>query len=213
MQEYLRFAPQNDVIFILFVIIFAVICGLKYIFPQQYASMFSLPQFSEIRDNSPLYPILSYLLFTLLLSIILYTQTDATAYPGINSHALPWIFAGGILLYFLLKNFVQAILLGILGEWSKYNSILHLKSWVKTWRIIGLFLLGLLLVYSPFRTDILIIITTAFLLIMMLLEFIILYRTHIKTVSFNNYYFILYLCALEILPILVVFHFWRDWYF
>ncbi|MDX9705447.1 MAG: DUF4271 domain-containing protein, partial [Weeksellaceae bacterium] len=164
--------------------------------------------FQEINDNQNLFGIVFQIVFVVLLSTIVvnYIQLDESFI--FNSVFIKILgLSLSIWLFFIIRSLLSRI--AIYSFKVPYDQILQLKTY-NFFRVysVGLLWVSTLLYYFSDVYKLGLLIATAIgLLLIRLLTFVKLYQNQTKKQSKLWYYNILYLCTLEILPILVVLKF------
>jgi hypothetical protein len=139
-----------------------------------------------------------------LFAAISLLYTGLVSYDHVfGSVILTAIISGSFLAALLLRHLVCIIIASITGwknAFREYMNVVY-NGWFAD--AVFLFILNCVFLFSPLRNILAIIITglsfTAILLIIRMLKLLVIFRDR----HISNLYFILYLCALEILPVLI----------
>lgn len=209
-----RNKPQGDWLTFLIFFAIALFASIRYGYAKYiqhlFLSLFNYATSARMLNDKS-YPVFhaAYrleLIFYLVLSIFIYQGLNMLKWEnaGINPTYFAFIF-GGVLLYFLFKKFVYLIL-GLLFE-TQNETEEYLFNMDNFNRSLSLILLPIIIIltFAPFKTPEFIAIlglTILFIFNLLLLRrgAIILLRK-----QFSLFYLFLYLCTLEILPLLLIY--------
>lgn len=194
----------NWVILVL-VITMGIVVTTRTIFSNNFESLVKFDRFQEIKDNQNLFGIVFQIVLAVLIGTIVvnYIQLDEAFI--MNSLSLKVIgISIGILLFFTIRSVLSKM--AIYSFKVPYDQNLQLKTY-NFFRVysVGLLWCTVLLYYFSNVPELYLLLTAAMgLLLIRILTFVKLYQNQSKKQSKIWYYNILYLCTLEILPVLVV---------
>lgn len=208
-----RIFISNDWITVIFVFVFLIIAFLKYNYNERFSKLFSLAYsdkyYTEYSKTKPLifnfFHFLLFLVFLLNISLLLYfsNQVFNTTLDTNNFQFFSKIFFG-VLIYVFIRLVID-VFLGITFEKvENLNHVTFLK--VSNISLISIYLIPLLILINYIAFPVQKFLTTLTLLLLLILIFL-RYLSIIKNdqIFFNKlFYFILYLCALEIAPLIVI---------
>lgn len=206
--------PVESLEWVLYILILsmALIVVGRILFNNIFEELFRFEKFQEINDNQGLFGIMLQVVFALLISSLslgyLLSDYDYIFHtPIIKVLAVTVV----LLLFFSLRT-----LLGRVGAFAlgvAYDASYNLKTFnIFRAYAVGVLWMGTLLFYfSNMHKPTLLIILAGLLLFIRVQTYIYLYKTQTDKQTRFWYYIILYLCTLEILPIMVVFKFLNIW--
>lgn len=206
--------PIENLDWVLYILVFSmalIVIG-KILFNNIFEELFRFEKFQEINDNQGLFGIMFQVIFALLVSSILvgYLLTD---YDYIFHTPILKVLAVTVV---LLAFFSIRTLLGRVGAFAlgvTYDGSYNLKTFniFRAYSVAILWIGTLLFYFSNIHKSGLLIAIAGLLLFIRIQTYFYLYKSHTEKQTRFWYYIILYLCTLEILPILVVFKFLNIW--
>ncbi len=184
----------------------------KALFSNNFYALNSLERFLDVNDNQQIFSLINQFLFVILLGTLcvpyLVDDYDYVFYlPVLKALAIAVI----LILFFWIKS-VFATLTAFAFKVS-YNNTFNsrVSSYYRFYSIIVLWLSVLLLYFSDLPRFPVFIVCITILVILRALQFIYRAKNQQEQLAKNWYYNILYLCALEILPLLVLYKFLTVW--
>ena len=206
--------PIEDLDWVLYILIFSmalVVLG-RILFNNTFETLNRFDRFQEINDNQGLFGILFQFIFAILLSSLLmgYFMSDYDYIfhtPFLKVMAVSLL----ILLFFSLRTIlgrVGAFALGISYD-ASYN--LKTLNFYRAYSTALLWITTLLYYFSSLNKTVLLIVLALFLILIRIQTYFSLFKNQPEKYSKIWYYIILYLCALEILPVLVLLKFLNIW--
>jgi hypothetical protein len=191
-----------------------VLYGLaKYLYPRRFQEFLTLALSNKYflvqgRNEEIQHPFNIFLFFTQVISfsIFIYILTKTFAPSEVDSNQ--WIFVqilSGYVVFILAKYFVEKIIGSLFSVEKLVNRYLYQKLSYRNLISMLVLVANLFFVYvfTPSMRVLLV-----FLALLLLLNFIALlysYKTNGKLILGNFFYFILYLCALEISPYIIIY--------
>ena len=202
------------IIFILF-----LIAVLKYFAPKQFADFMSLTKSNEYFVD---YIEKSATFLTKFNSILLLIQTNifALLFVKVNEHILKnnienefllFLKVNGVIIgYYFFRNLIGILLSKVLSLEESQNSLTYIKhSYLSKTSILILPMLIFALYTISFKV-IFIQIVLGFTLVLLLAKYAQILIKNQKLIFSNLFYFILYLCALEIAPLIFLYKLFID---
>lgn len=211
MQPIIRSVTDNSWVFVVLLVVLILLGVSRWVFQKNYETLGNLNLFVENQEN--FYP------FSLFVNIILGVLTGLIFYPFVD---LPfdlgiWTKAVNVtivifcvLLYFLFRFLINGFLVYMLGLGDEFKNMVKVKVFFRAFTVFALIACNFLLYYSDFDKNIILYISLGFLLLMLVLEYFYQLRKTDSFAIYGSYYFILYLCVLEILPVLIVIKQWTG---
>ena len=208
----LRETLSNEWFTIIIVICLSILAITKYLFPVRFLDFLATPGNSKYlkvyaRDQKfiDLFDGLLYSNFSISLALFIFLVYN-NHIKVIDFEIIFFLkIVFGVAALFLIKVLVERLIGSLFDIDSLVDSYLFQKTSYKNY--LGVFLLpiNLLLIFSLVLTEELFIIITTILVIINLVGFITSFKTHQKLIISNLFYFILYLCAFEIAPYIILF--------
>ena len=208
MEPIARSFTDNSWVFILLLSIVVLLGVSRIMFQKNYGSLGSLSLFQDNQENFLPFAILINLLLVILIGLVLYPflnfPWNLTYWPTIlNSFVL-------VLIWISVRYFVNTLLIYLLGIGEYYRDIIKAKVYFRFFAVFVLLIAVLLLYYSDFNQLIIFYISLGIIAITILLEYVFQLQKNGLNSLYGSYYFILYLCMLEILPVLYVINHWNG---
>ena len=159
----------------------------------------------EKNDIINLFQFLLFIIQLLALSLLFYYANYlwhfSSRFDDLNGYLL---LVGGVGLYFSLRYFMGLFLAEIFNIKNKYNRIVYDK--VSYFNNLILWVLPFLVLsaYTAIYKELFFKITLLVLAILLILRYSLVLGNNKKLITNNLFYFILYLCALEIVPLAII---------
>ena len=159
----------------------------------------------EKNDIINLFQFLLFLTQILVLALLLYFANNLWQFSdrlnGLNGYLL---LLAGVGLYFCLRYLIGLFLAEIFNIKTKYDKIVYDK--VSYFNNLILWILPFLILsaYANIHQEIFFKITFSVLVILLILRYALVLANNKKLIVNNLFYFILYLCALEIAPLAII---------
>ncbi|WP_298504066.1 DUF4271 domain-containing protein [uncultured Maribacter sp.] len=145
-----------------------------------------------------LFLIINFSLFIFFIWTI-FMETDS------SEHGLGYLIILGVLLLFLLVKFILQISNGfIFGNLKVFSEFLFKKISYLNYSAILMFIANIMLSYVVPASKAVVYITLALIVIINGIGWVTILKNHQKFIAHNFFYFILYLCALEIAPFVIL---------
>lgn len=184
----------------------------KLLFTNNYSAFGNLERFIEINDNQGLFALVFQVMFALLLGALLLPNLTSDYDYIFHTPVIKTVtFAVLILLYFLLKKIITNI--GVYAFRIEVDSLKNSKitSYFKVYEVGLLFISVPVYYFSSLPKTVVLIAFAIIFLIINALKLSKMFADRMNKETKIWYYNILYLCALEILPLLVLFKFLTKW--
>lgn len=211
-QERIVFSP--DWLTIVFLVILLLIAVIKNNFSEQLSSLFSLlysdKYYSDFGKVKPLiwnnFNILFFLIFILVSAVMIYYSLNAYVNDSFRFDLGYFLkILAGVLIYLVLRYTFEVILSSLFEIFEEYKFFSFVK--LSNLFLISVYLLPVLLFITYVNSSQYVIFIGAALIFLAL---VILFR-YIKAIQYdrinfsNIFYLFLYLCALEIAPIILIY--------
>lgn len=208
----LRDIISNDFFTILLMVGLTVVAAAKAASPKRFND------FMSVLGNSKYLKIYSReqkffdkfdaLLFTnLILSISLFAFISYKFFAKTNTISVDLMFkiAFGIFVYILIKVFIERLVGSLFDMDAIIDQYLFQKISYKNYLGVALIPVNALLLYSFKPTLTFFYVTVILLFIIILIGLFTSFKAHQNLIKYNFFYFILYLCALEIAPCIILY--------
>jgi hypothetical protein len=208
-------SENNDWITIVFLIIFAVLAAQKFLFrnKQLHTSVFflkknKLASYLNKEKNIffNLYQVLSFVVQLLSISLLLYFTTTFFDVKTTDNNIILYLkIVFGVGLYFLFRFVIGGVLSVIFNLETVHKKIFYEKTSFFNNLILWVLPFLVLTSYSKYLDSLFLKITLVVFIILSIIRYVILIINN-KKLAFNHlFYFILYLCVLEIAPLVIIF--------
>ncbi len=211
-QERIVFSP--DWITIVFLVILFLIAIIKYNFGEQLSSLFSLlysdKYYSDYQKVKPIiwnnFNILFFFIFILVSAVMIYYSLNAYVNDSFLFNFSYFLkILAGVLIYLILRYTFEVILSSLFEIFEEYKIFSFVK--LSNLFLISVYLLPLLLFITYVNSSQYVVFTGAA-LIFLTLAILVRYIKALQydRINFSNiFYLFLYLCALEIAPIILIY--------
>ncbi len=142
-----------------------------------------------------------------LLNLSLFLYLATTIYKPNDILPSPLLFGlilGLVFLFLFLKILIQLGNSAIFNSQSVISEILFKKISYLNYASLVMFLANILLTYVFIGSKTVIILGCAIIFIILIIGWVTIIKTHLKFLTNYFFYFILYLCALEIAPVIII---------
>jgi hypothetical protein len=159
----------------------------------------------EKNDILNLFQFSLFMVQILALSLLFYFANDLWQFfPRVNDLNGYLLLVGGVGLYFCLRYLIGLFLAEIFNIKSKYNRIVYDK--VSYFNNLILWILPFLVLsaYANIHKEFFLKITFLVLILLLILRYSLMLANNKKLIINNLFYFILYICALEIVPLAII---------
>lgn len=210
LQPVIRSATDNTWVFITLLTILILLGISRFIFQKNYFTLSSLNEFIDNQENFLPFAFFTNFLLGILSGMLIYPMVDLPYNLGnwtVLVHVC--ILISGVILYLLLKFLINGFLAYLVGMGEGFKKIMKVKVFFRFFAIIGLLICNFMLYYSDFEEVVVFFVAVFILCITLVLEYVFQLTKSDITRVYGSYYFILYLCALEILPVLYVVMHWN----
>lgn len=159
----------------------------------------------EKNDILNLFQFLLFMVQILVLALLLYFANSLWQFSerlnGLNGYLL---LLGTVALYFCLRYLIGLFLAEIFSIKNKYNKIVYDKMSYFNNLILWILPFLILSAYANIHKELFLKITFFILVILLILRYVLVFINNKKLIVNNLFYFILYLCALEIAPLAII---------
>ncbi len=213
MEGEVRVFLNTDWIFILLLTVSFLAGASRWIFHKNFRAITqNLNSYIELKDNKISFSLFFHILFSVLIALFAWQFVDVPVFlKRLSPIYLFSMVMVIILLYFLLHFFVSSLVFYSVQKSHSYNELLSKRTYFLFRIFVPLIILLFLLYFSYLPQKPLSYLFLIFMLIPTVLE----YFYPVSNQNTNNkiplYYFILYLCALEILPFLLLLKYGLGW--
>lgn len=201
-----------DWVIYLLVLVMVIVSVGRIVFNNNFESMRRFDRFLEVNDNQALFGLLFQIVFAILVSsIVVSFFTDKYDYLLHTPYLKVAVSSLLILVFFgvrTLLNRIASFAFGISYDRS-YNS--KTFNYFRVYLVTALWIGVLLFYFSSINNIILLIVLLLFMIIIRIISYMRVMKNQQDKKSKIWYYNILYLCALEILPMLVLFKLLSVW--
>ncbi len=207
--------PVDSLDWVIYVLIASmlVIVLSRVLFSNNFESLNKIERFQEINDNQGPFAFICQILFAILTGTLLMNYLT-TEYDFVFHTPLLKVFAVAllILVIFGLRTFLGMIAAYAMGISFDQNFNLKTSNYYRAYSVAVLWVAVLIFYFSGIEQKFLILILTGIILIIIRgFQYAYKFQNQSEKQSKIWYYNILYLCALEILPLLVMFKFLTMW--
>lgn len=184
----------------------------KLLFTNHFYAIGNLEQFVDVNDNQQIFSLINQFLFAILLGSLcvpyLTQDYDYIFYLPITKALMVGLT---LILFFWLKFFFAS--LGAYAFKVTHNNTFNFRvsSYYRFYSVAVLWLSVLIFYFSNLPKLSIFLICIGILIIIRAWQFVYRTKNQQEQISKNWYYNILYLCALEILPLLVLYKFLTIW--
>ncbi len=213
MEGELRMALNTDWIFILLLCVSFLAVFSQWVFHKNFRAITqNLNNYIELKDNKISFSLFFHILFAALIALFAWQFVEIPMFlKRLSPFYLFCMIMAVILLYFLLHFFVSSLVFYSAQKSDNYSELLSKRTYFLFRIFIPLIILLFLIYFSYLPQKPLIYIFLACVIFPTILE----YFYPVPNQNGNNkiplYYFILYLCALEILPFLLLLKYGLGW--
>lgn len=190
----------------------AVLVINRILFSNNFYALGSLEQFIGVNDNQQIFSLINQLLFAVLLGTLCVPYlTDEYDYVFNQPIVKALTAALILLLFFWVKSLFAG--LGAFAFKLSYNNVVNFRvsSYYRFFSVAVLWVSVLLFYFSEIPRLPIFFSTLGILVILRSFQFTYKFKNQQEQISKNWYYNILYLCALEILPLFVLYKFLTIW--
>lgn len=194
-------------VFILLLAVILILGVSRILFQRNYASLRSLAVFQDNQENFFPFAFMTHVVLIVLIGLILLPFIDIST-DFLSENNVINLF-GILIFWFLFRFFINLLLIYLLQMKDYFREIINTQVYFRFFAVFILLLAVLLLYYSSISNQIILVVSLASIGLMLVLEYVFQWRKIGSGWISHSYYFILYLCMLEILPILYVFKHWN----
>ena len=199
----------NDTILITLIMCLLLVCATKYLFAKNFKTLTNKNEYMNFTDdNTTLFSFIVNAVTVLLISVLLvsYFDINYNNLPNFNFYYLSriGITFGIISIIMLFRLLIEIVFYKVFYESSSILYFMKSSSYVNAKNVLLLLVICFLFFYTQINKDYLIIIGFILLFLNRIFEIYSIYAKQIHKNKSIWYYNILYLCTLEILPIMVL---------
>lgn len=205
MEQIARDFISNDWVFIYLICIVSLFASSKLLFKNNIDAIFNYDKFIETRDNFWVFSIFINLLISSLLGLLIYRYFGTHKILSEYSHFINSIVISVVIgIIFTFRLLVGYATLYLTNNRSIFNLLIRSKAFLRSWVAVLLTPLCFLSFYSEFNSLYLLCISTIIMFTLFITEALYILKNKLKPQNFSLYYFILYICTLEILPLFLL---------
>ena len=213
MQYVERYTESIDWVTIFLMGCFLLFTVVKYAYPKRFDEFVMLPLnskyfFVQGKNDDLKHPFNMILFVAQVISVSLFIFLLLNLKSPEVKETNPWLFVqicSAYAIFILIKFLIEKIIGSIFSIDVIINSYLYQKLSYRNLLGIVVFIGNLIFFYAVEPSMIVILVFLSFLLILNLFALFTCYKTFSKMILGNLFYFILYLCALEIAPYLILY--------
>ena len=177
-------------------------------FQKNFNALGRLTLFQDNQENFFQFAVVINLLLVTLIGLILYPFVSVSwniiaSSPTLNLFLIIFLWIG-------IRFLINTLLIFLLGIDEYYKDIIKAKVYFRFFAVLLLFIAVLFMYYSDVNQTLVFYISLGIMATFILFEYIFQLRKNGLSGLYGSYYFILYLCMLEILPILYVLNHWKG---
>ena len=201
-----RNSQTNDHVLIILMVSLLFVCASKYLFAKNFKTLGNKTEYlSFTDDNTTIFSFVINILMVVLISTMVVAHFNVSLFDLKFSVPLQILACFSIIsIIMLLKLVIEMAYFRVFYQDSSLSFFMKSSSFVNARNILILLISAFLYFYSGIDKDIIIISWFVLLCINRIWEIFFRYSNQITTNKSIWYYNILYLCTLEILPILVL---------
>ena len=199
----------NDIVLIILIVCLLLVCAAKYLFAKNFKTLNNKTEYMSFTDdNTTLFSFIVNGVTVLLISILLvsyfnisYNHFDNFRFSYLSRVGITFSIISIIMLFRLL---IEVTFYRVFYESSSVSYFMKSSSFVNAKNVLLLLVICFLFFYTTLNKEYLLIVGFILLFMNRIWE---IYHIYTKQISDNKsiwYYNILYLCTLEILPIMVL---------
>ncbi|AFL97222.1 DUF4271 domain-containing protein [Ornithobacterium rhinotracheale] len=205
MEGNLRLVENKDGIFLLLMAICILLMFTRWAFRKYYDDLGTLEKFSEKKDNFFILSGIYIVVFSTLVGLFLLPFVVRwCVWQDYHSYTQLLFLVLIIIGFVLFKALVNTLIFTTVGYAEILRNFFISRSYFGIFTTLGLVAFSFLYYFSKIDTRILTYVILGFLGVMFFIKLISFYLRSSKEYKFPIYYIILYLCALEILPFVIV---------
>lgn len=208
----LRATLSNEWFTVIIIVCLFILATVKYLFPIRFLDFLATPGNSKYlkvyaRDQKfiDLFDGLLYVNFSISLALFTFifykTQFEALHFEPV----LFFKIAFGIAALFLMKILLERLIASVFEIDELIDNYLFQKTSYKNYLGVILLPINLILIFTITPTSNILSIIIGFLLLVNIVGFFTSFKTNQKLIISNLFYFILYLCAFEIAPYIILY--------
>ncbi len=204
-----RHIESLDWVTLILVGCFIVITLSKQLYPKRFEEFILLPLTNKYfliqgKNDQLIHPF-NLLLFVSQVSVVslfiyLFFREEASTYPWLYIQILT-----GYTIFILIKVIIEKMISVIFSIESMINQYIYLKISYKNFLALLIFIANILFYFFIEPSKILLLVFAISIVLFNIISLIYSYKTYKKTIFNNIFYFILYLCALEISPFIILY--------
>ncbi len=213
MEGALRTILNTDWIFISLLVISFLALASRWVFYKNYRAITQgLTSYIQLKDNKIAFSLFYHILFSALISLFVWNFINLPIlFKSLSPLYLFGMLWALILLYFILHFLISQLIFLAMNKSEGYKQILSKRTFSLFWIFFPLLFTLLLLYFSFLPQNIIVYIFLTLMLIPTVFEYFYQTNSSNKDNKLSIYYFILYLCTLEILPFLLLLKYGLEW--
>jgi len=219
MNPHLREVVSTDWITILLVICFALYAVARAFYPRRFDQFAMLPVTNKYflvhgKEDNIGHPfhLLLFVAQILLISLFILLSLDHLGWPEGGYNVMSFLqIAAFYTTFVLIKVNLEKIVGNAFGIDKLIDQYLFKKLSYRNYMALLVFGISVLVVYSAQPSTAILLVICALLAVFNISSLIYIYNSIFGLIIPNFFYFILYLCALEIAPYIILYKLLKDW--
>ena len=201
-----RNTENNDYVFIILVVCLLIVCASKYLFAKNFKTLKNKTEYlSFTDDNTTLFSLIINIIMVVLVSVLIVSHFDVKIINLPLSLPLQIVACFGLISgIMIIKLIIEMAYFRVFYHDSSWSFFMKSSSYVNARNVLILIFCSFLYFYSEIDTNIIMFFWFILLCINRVWEIYFRYANQISANKSIWYYNILYLCTLEILPIMVL---------
>ncbi|XCI75926.1 MAG: DUF4271 domain-containing protein [Flavobacteriales bacterium] len=207
MDEW-RVVRDQDWMTVLFVMILLLCVVFKGLFYKNYVALCSLKAYLSVKDNFVLFTTSFLLIITLSYTFLVYIFCLKNHWPvryGLTSYKAFFFFFICLFLFSLFRFLINQLVFYLFNK-KEYFSVFYQVKTFYEWRFLKIIVfLEIFITYTDFydyRVFYLVVVVFA---VFVFIRCLALFRGVVRVMAIPIYHIMMYICSLEVLPILVLF--------
>ncbi|CAI9430400.1 DUF4271 domain-containing protein [Candidatus Ornithobacterium hominis] len=208
MEGILRLTENKDWIFISLLALIGIFIFTRFYFNKYYANLNNLHEFSQVKENFLTFYSIAQLSFLFLISLVI-LPTFSLRVGAEYYYYPPFVLVFlGLFIWFFFKGFINFLLFSTTGQRETLKDFFHQKLYFLIWFSSIYFALAWLAHYSKIPPTLILYTFLAIFISQQILETHSIFNLLYKKLKQPLYYLFLYLCMLEVLPLIYLYKIW-----
>ncbi|MXV37620.1 DUF4271 domain-containing protein [Flavobacteriaceae bacterium Ap0902] len=208
MNPIIRNAEDFTWVFIILLVIGVLLAVMKLIFYKSFSAIGSLKAFKSIEESTIGFALIVNIMLSVLAGLILYPFLQLPMLMMQESWMVVLFLMGAGATFILIKFLINAIISYFASERDEFKEIIRTQVYYRIYLLIVLLTITLLLYFSAMNKQYLLYAAVFSSVVVLLSEYYQQLNIGRLRKYVSSYYLILYLCILEILPVLYIYFHW-----